>query len=194
MLALETANDLLRLGGVRAGDALNGPPTLLRLAYPLDYADLLTKNGAQSGLDPLLLAAVTRQESAFEPTAGSSAGAQGLMQLVPGTAADEARALGLTAYTGADLTRPSINLQLGTGYLALQARAAGNDLSRTLAAYNGGGGNAARWAKASGSDPDRFYQAVDFSETRRYIRLVSENYAVYRFLYRGGTRPSLIRP
>src|SRR5262249_51537372 len=158
--------------------------------YPLDFTDLINQDAAQNGFDPLLIAAVTRQESAFNPVAGSSAGAQGLLQLVPSTAADVAAALGLTGFTKPDLQRPLINLQLGTAYLAQQARAHGSDLSQTLAAYNAGGGNAARWARQAGNDPDLFYELVDFSETRLYIRAITQNYAVYTMLYRGAPRPT----
>lgn len=191
-LALTAAGDLLRLAGVQFGGPLSAPAALLRLAYPLDYADLINQNAARTDLDPLLIAATMRQESAFDPAAGSSAGAQGLLQLVPGTAHDMAAALGLTDFTTADLLRPLINIQLGAAFLARQAQASGRDLNRTLAAYNAGGGNANRWARQAGSDPDRFYETVDFSETRLYLRLVTANYAIYNALYRGAPRPTLL--
>jgi len=184
-LALQAASDLLRLAGVPHGGSLNAPTALLHLAYPLDYVDLVNQDGAQSGLDPLLLFAVMRQESAFDPAAGSTAGAQGLLQLVPSTAQDVADALGLAALAPGDLQRPLINLQLGAGYLTQQLRAAAGDFEQMLAGYNAGARNAARWAQQAGGDADRYYEAVDFEETRLYLRLVSENYAVYQLLYRG---------
>jgi soluble lytic murein transglycosylase len=174
---------------VRHGGALDAPAALLHLAYPLDYADLLNQDGAQSGLDPLLIAAVARQESAFDPAAGSTAGAQGLLQLVPSTAQDVADTLGLPALAPGDLQRPLINLRLGAAYLAQQSRMAGGDFQQMLAGYNAGGGNAARWAQRAGGDPDRFYEAIDFGETRLYVRLVTENYAIYQILYRGTRTP-----
>lgn len=191
-LAMQAAGTLLRLAGVQPGGPLTAPPALLRLAYPLDYADLVNQDAAQNGLDPLLIAAVARQESAFDPAAGSSAGAQGLLQLVPATAQDTADQLGMGSLASGDLNRPIVNLALGTGYLAQQARTAGGDLGRTLAAYNAGGGNAARWAKQAGGDPDRFYAAIDFEETRRYLRFVLANYAIYNTLYRGTPHPTLL--
>ncbi len=149
----------------------------------------MNQDGAQSGLDPLLIAAVARQESAFDPAAGSTAGAQGLLQLVPSTAQDVADTLGLPPLAPGDLQRPLINLQLGAAYLAQQSRMAGGDFQQMLAGYNAGGGNAARWAQKAGGDPDRFYEAVDFGETRLYLRLVTENYAIYQMLYRGTHMP-----
>jgi soluble lytic murein transglycosylase len=188
-LALQAAQELLHLAGAR----LDAPAALLRLAYPVDYVDLVNQDAARYGLDPLLIEAVVRQESGFNPVAGSSAGAQGLLQLEPATAQDVADAVGLTTYSASDLTRPLVNLQLGSAFLAQQAKAGGQDLTWMLAAYNGGGGNATRWSKQSGSDPDRFYETVNLSETRLYIRLVTENYAMYLFLYRGATHPTLLR-
>jgi len=185
-LAIEAATDLLRLAGLQPGGPLDAPPTLLHLAYPIDYVELMNQDGAEAGLDPLLLMAVTRQESAFDPAAGSTAGAQGLLQLVPATAQDVAGTLGLPALAAGDLQRPLINLRLGAAYLAQQLRAAGGDFQQMLAAYNAGGRNAARWAQQAGGDADRFYEAVDFAETRLYLRLVGQNYAVYQLLYRGG--------
>lgn len=187
-LALQAADELIaRAPGGRMG----APLPLLRLAYPADFPDLVNADAAASGLDPLLLYAVVRQESEFNPVAGSGAGAQGLAQLIPTTAQDVAGQLGLSIST-ADLTRPVINLQLGAAYLAAQVKATGGDLSRAIAAYNAGAGSVARWHKQSGDDPDRFYETVDYSETRAYIRLVSENYAMYRFLYGGATHPTLL--
>jgi soluble lytic murein transglycosylase len=190
-LAAQAAEELLSLAGVQPGGILNAPPALLRLAYPIDYVELVNQDAAQNGLDPLLIDAVMRQESAFNPAAGSSAGAQGLLQLEPSTAEGVATALGLPPLAAGDLKRPLINLQLGASYLAQQAQADANDLSQTLAAYNAGYGNASRWAKQAAGDPDRFYEAVDFSETRAYIRLVSDNYAIDNWLYRGASHPTL---
>jgi soluble lytic murein transglycosylase len=154
------------------------------LAYPLDYVELVNRAGGDNAIDPLLIEAVVRQESAFDPSAGSSAGAQGLAQLLPSTAQDIATSRGLGPLAAGDLARPAINLPLGAAYLAQQEHAAGGELSRALAAYNAGGGNAARWANAANGDPDLLYESVDFGETRAYIRLVSQNYAIYNRLYR----------
>jgi len=194
-LALVAAADLLNRADSRPDNQLNAPAALLRLAYPVDYLDLVDRNAVQQRLDPLFIYAVIRQESAFDPAAGSSAGAQGLLQLEPSTAQGVAAGLGLRGITTADLQRPLINLQLGASFLANQAnQAPGREMSQTLAAYNAGGSNAARWARQAGADPDRFYETIDFSETRRYIRVISANYAMYNALYRGASHPTLLHP
>jgi len=190
-LAMSAADALLDLA---PGSRLAAPPLLLRMDYPLDYLGLVNQDAMQHDLDPLFISALVRQESAFDPAIGSGAGAQGLAQLIPSTAQDVAKTLGLTNFSEADLKRPAVNLQLGTAYLARQAQSQGGDPSRTLAAYNAGGGNADRWARESGGDPDVFYEDVDFEETRLYIRLVSQNYAIYNFLYRGLPGPTLLHP
>jgi len=133
-LALDAADSLLTLAGVKTGGPLNVPVALLRLAYPLAYVDQVDADAAQTGLDPLLIYAVARQESAFYPAAGSSAGARGLMQLEPSTAQGEADTLGLQGYSTADLNRPLINLELGSDFLARQAAAHDREFNQTLAA------------------------------------------------------------
>jgi len=193
-LALDAADDLLKLAGVKTGGQLDVPAALLRISYPLDYVEQVNADGAQTGLDPLFIYAVTRQESGFYPAAESSAGAQGLMQLEPSTAQGEADALGLQGYSTADLNRPLINLELGSDFLARQAAAQDREFSQTLAAYNAGGRSASRWEQLAGNDADRFYEAIDFSETRLYVRLVSVNYAVYNYLYRSAPHPTLLHP
>jgi soluble lytic murein transglycosylase len=190
-LTIDATGDLLDLA---PGGRLAAPQALLRLDYPVDYPNLVNQDAAADGLDPLLISSLVRQESEFDPAIGSSAGAEGLTQILPGTAADVARTIGMTDYSASGIKRPTTNLAIGSAYLAREAKTENEDLARTLAAYNAGGGNADRWAQAAGGDPDLFYEMVDFGETRSYIRLVSQNYAVYNFLYRGLPRPALAHP
>ncbi len=164
---------------------------IVRLAYPAPWPDLVRAFAAQYGVDPLLLYAMMRQESAFNPLAGSAAGAFGLTQVIPSTAQEIARALGRADFSFADLARPILAIQFGTYYLGGQMRSF-SDVYQALAAYNAGPGNAARWAAAVPSDDvDRFFEAVDYSETSLYLRLVLQNYAWYRYLYGGAARPTL---
>lgn len=167
-------------------------PSLARLAYPAPWPEAGGYYAAQYGVDPLLLYALMRQESAFDPTAGSSAGAFGLTQVIPGTAQEIARALGKTPFAFRDLARPAIAIQFGAYYIGAQLRAFGGNTYQALAAYNGGGGNATRWARPAGAaDIDRFYEEIDYAETKLYLRIVIQNYAWYRHLYGGAPQPSL---
>ena len=99
-----------------------------------------------------------------------------------------ASALGLTDFAPADLGRPRINLQLGSAYLARQAKAHNGDLSQALAAYNAGGGNVTRWLQRFGDDPDLFVELVPFVETQTYLRIVYDNYRHYQLLYGSPSR------
>jgi soluble lytic murein transglycosylase len=167
---------------------------IARLAYPAPWADQVGYYATAYGLDPFLLYALIRQESAFDPQAGSSAGAFGLTQVVSGTAQDIASALGKGSFQFGDLARPNVAIQFGAYYLAAQVKQFNGNVYEALAAYNGGAGNASRWAKAGGpADVDRFYEEIDFSETKLYLRTVLQNYAWYRYLYGAAPRPSITR-
>lgn len=160
------------------------PDALARLRYPLAYAALLEAHGRARGLDPLLLAALIQQESRWDADAVSIAGAMGLTQVIPPTADAIAAELGVAGFAVDDLFRPAVAIRFGAFYLGAQLERFG-DVHHALAAYNGGPGNAARWAQAAAWPPADFVEAVSFSETRAYVQLVMEHYAWYRALYGG---------
>ncbi|MDN5345513.1 MAG: soluble lytic murein transglycosylase [Clostridia bacterium] len=138
----------------------------------------------QEGVDPLLVAAVTRVESKFYPGARSDQGARGLMQLMPDTARLAAGHLGLP-YDPEKLFNPEYNLRLGTWYLAALLREF-HDLAPALAAYNGGRGNVHNWLERGVWDgSSRNLRQIPFPETRAFVRQVLQNYRIYRFLYPG---------
>jgi soluble lytic murein transglycosylase len=167
-----------------ADTVLDAPAFIARLAYPVYYEDLVLRNARQSDLDPLLVFALVRQESLFESLAASSAGAHGLMQVIPATGAQIAAALGWPPdYETADLYRPYVSLRFGTHYLAQQRDRFDGRLDVALAAYNGGPLNAERWLERAGSDPDLFRELVTFSESRLYLQRIKEHFAVYQALY-----------
>jgi soluble lytic murein transglycosylase len=129
--------------------------------------------------------AITRQESSFERTAISPAGARGLMQLMPGTAAAQARRLGVP-YSLSRLTEdPAYNILLGNDHIALLMSQYGGNPVLVAAAYNAGGGNVNRWIAANGDprspgvDVVRWIEDIPFTETRNYVQRVLENMVVY---------------
>ncbi|MCS7173403.1 MAG: lytic transglycosylase domain-containing protein [Armatimonadetes bacterium] len=130
------------------------------------------------GVDPLLLLAVMREESRFDPQAVSHAGAVGLLQLLPATA----RELDATV-DFRDLLSPAVNLRLGARYLAEQLQRF-KDLRLALAAYNAGPGAARAFAAGGIRDPDEFVERIPYAETRTYLRRVLQSYGIYRWLYR----------
>jgi soluble lytic murein transglycosylase len=173
----------------RALDSLEGsvqslPSSIQQLVYPLSYTELLSAGAEQYALDPLLLAALIRQESLFEPTAVSYAGATGLGQVMPATGQEIANRLGLENWTSDDLYRPSVSILFGAYYLADQLRRFEGELVYALAAYNGGPGNGLRWLEMSGDDPDLFVEIITAPQSRIYLQRVIEQYTFYSQLYR----------
>lgn len=180
----------LVLAAARAA-ASNGKH-LTREAYPVPSVRTLRE--AMSDLpEPALRLAVARQESLFDPSAASRAGALGLMQLMPATAEAVARDLGLP-YSRTRLTRdPEYNARLGSRYLQRQLARYDDEPALALAAYNAGPGRVARWLDAHGDprldrDPYRmidWIELIPFSETRNYVQRVLEGRGMYRALLAG---------
>lgn len=188
-LAASAARTLYR----SAPDFQRPDPALLRLAYPPAYGDLAVRAAAGEGIDPLLLLALVRQESFYDPLAGSPAGALGLTQVIEPTGEALAEALGIAGFTMSDLYRPALSLRFGARYLADQLAAFHGNIYHAIAAYNGGPGAAADAMETAGDDIDQFVEDLEFDETRLYVRLVMENYARYRQLYGGISGLSLPR-
>jgi soluble lytic murein transglycosylase len=159
------------------------PPALFQLVYPLPYLNLVQQEADANGFPPLLLLALMRQESVYQPDAVSSADAMGLTQVIPTTADAIAADLGESDFQYSDLTRPNVSLRFGAHYLGGVLEGFGGVFPAALSAYNGGPGNAGRWWEAAGGDPDLFVETIDYEETRAYVELVMENYALYRYAY-----------
>ncbi len=152
--------------------------------YGLYYNDLIVPAAQTNSLDPLFVFSVVRQESLFEGFVRSTAGARGLMQIVPSTGASISSAVGWPPeFDPEQLYSPNVSIVLGTHYLASNRDLLGGDLYGALAAYNGGPGNAIEWEKLSDNDPDLFLESIRFEETRQYIRNIYEIYVIYRRLY-----------
>jgi soluble lytic murein transglycosylase len=130
------------------------------------------------------LYALLRQESLFNPGATSWVGARGLAQVMPATGQGIAQNLGVTDFHETDLYRPAVSIRFGAFYLGYQQRAMNGSLQAALSAYNGGPGNAQRWAGGTSvPDPDMFTEVIDYEETRSYVRLVYGYYGAYQRLY-----------
>jgi len=173
-------------------DAAAAPPGLLRLAYPEAYMDILESAETEEGVSPLVMLALIRQESFFDPLAGSGAGALGLTQVIPSTAQEIAAELGVADFENDQLFRPVVSIAFGSHYLENQIATFDGNLYYALAAYNAGPGSAASWQTAAGDDVDLFVEEIEYSQANLYVRLVMENLAVYRYLYGGAAGPSLI--
>ncbi|HXH23169.1 MAG TPA: transglycosylase SLT domain-containing protein [Dehalococcoidia bacterium] len=166
------------------------PKALMSLSYPAPFAASLQRYASAERISPLLLLAFIRQESFFDPGAASPV-AFGLTQLLPQTAASVAGRLGLPPPRTEDLYRADLNLRLGANYMATQLKDFGDNIFVAFAAYNAGPNAARRWLAAAGSDADMYLETIEYRETRLYVEIVAENYAIYRYIYAGHRVPEL---
>ena len=158
------------------------PVEAWRAAFPLPYESSVRSEAARNQLDPMLVAGLIRQESAFESNATSRVGAVGLMQVMPKTASKLARQLKVR-YVRGRLTDPGYNLQLGSRYLAGLIQAYGTP-EAALAAYNAGEERVAQWTAGQNYlEPAEFVESIPFTETREYVQIVMRNADVYRQVY-----------
>ena len=145
----------------------------------------MDEQASRHGVDPLLMLAMMRQESSFDPRAQSGAPAMGLTQVVPATGRQIASRLGGSdGFETDDLFRPALSVEFGSWYLARMLEKYRGRSFPALAAYNAGGGNVNRWLRQFGDDPDVLVQEVPFAETQTYLRIVYDNYRHYVRLYR----------
>lgn len=168
---------------------------LLRVVFPLGYRATLEREAERRKLDPMLLAALIRQESSWNPDARSRVGATGLGQIMPATGKWLAGSADIDDWDPRYLQVPEVNLRMAAGYLddLLDRYAGAQDLA--LAGYNAGPGRADRWRRELGHrrDPEAFRERIPFDETRHYVKIVLRNAAVYEALY-GDDAPGLVRP
>ena len=172
----------VRLGWQAALKAPNDP-RVLRAIFPWPNRRAVEGEAAEFGVDPLLLVAIVRQESVFDAEALSPAGARGLAQLLPGTAALTARGLDVTFYPEW-ITVPDLNLHLGAAHLQELLERFPGRVDAAVAAYNAGTAPVTRWlARPGADDPDQFIESIPYQETRGYVRSVLRNRELYRALY-----------
>jgi soluble lytic murein transglycosylase len=163
----------------------------------LDYLYPMQTLPAGDNPEDALVLAVIRQESAFDQKAQSSAGALGLMQLMPRTAKHIAKKLQLP-YSDAKLTKdPTYNVRLGRAYLGNLLDGFGGSYILAIASYNAGPARVQSWLSEYGDPRDRGVDAVDwietipFPETRNYVQRVLENLQIYRHRLNGKTEIAL---
>jgi soluble lytic murein transglycosylase len=151
----------------------------------------------EGGVDPAIVLGLIRQESSFDTETVSPAGARGLMQLMPATAAEVARQIGTSVSAVSLVTDPDHNMRLGTTYIQeLIARYDGS-LPLAIAAYNAGPSHVDQWLAENGDprtgpvDMIDWMELIPLSETRNYVQRVLENVVIYR-ARRGEATPTLM--
>ncbi len=169
----------------RGGDVMSGdvPPSIARLLYPVAHLEDVQRWAAENNLDPMFVLAVMREESWLDPSAVSSAGARGLLQIMPATGFDLAPRAGVRGFSADDLFRPDINVRLGARYLRELLDTFGGQPVLALAAYNAGEPNATRWRADGHFDVDEYVAGITFTETHGYVQKVMRTWAIYRALW-----------
>ncbi len=162
--------------------ALTLPPEMqpVEVLYPRAFWPRVESSAEDYDIDPFLLLSLIREESHFDPGAVSSAGAVGLMQLMPQTAKITARTLDLTVNGPASLLDVDLNVRLGTHFLSgLLDRF--DSVPAALAAYNAGGSRVNGWIEENNyGSYDEFIEDIPFDETRNYVKRILSTYYRYQ--------------
>jgi soluble lytic murein transglycosylase len=171
--------------GARAPDALAA-------FYPRAWASAVQSEAVRQAVDPFLVWAIMRRESAFKPEVLSSADARGLMQIIPPTANEIAKHLAEPTPAPAELFSPDRSIRYGSWYLAALMKRFSHPVL-VAAAYNGGPSAVLRWVKENGELPlDLFVEIIPFKETRGYVKQVVADLFLYHAFYGDASaRPKL---
>ncbi|HEU5162120.1 MAG TPA: transglycosylase SLT domain-containing protein, partial [Thermoanaerobaculia bacterium] len=170
--------DLIRHGGTGI------PQRFWEVFYPRFRWDEIQAAAAATGTDPWLIAAIIRQESGWEPTTVSNAGAVGLMQIMPAEAASIAADASLGAVERKDLFDPALNIRVGAAELRQKMNAMNGNLPLAIASYNAGETAVQRWLQRTpASDLDVFIDSIPYAETRLYVMIVTRNLHEYQRVY-----------
>ncbi len=167
------------------------PEEIRRVIFPVAYWDIIDRYATAQKLDPYVMAALIAQESTFQPEVRSSAGAWGLMQILPSTGRQVARRLGIRPFTTARLKQPEVNVHIGMVTFAGLLSQYGS-LAPALAAYNAGDSRVTRWlSERRDFDQDEFVDDIPFPETQNYVKRILGTAEDYRALY-DGRRPAAL--
>ncbi len=163
-----------------AGIAYVSLPYIERIYYHLEYTDYIQESADRYQVNPYFIAAMAKCESDFDANATSSAGAVGVMQMMPETAQEVAN-LGLVdsiKYSPQNLKDPEVNINYGAAYLRYLVERY-HEMNPAIAAYNAGMGNVDKWL----SEDTDIRASVGFEETEKYIQLVNRAKSMYEKLY-----------
>jgi soluble lytic murein transglycosylase len=156
------------------------------LAWPLAWDAQVQRWAAASdgSVEPALVWAIMREESGYRPAVVSTAGARGLLQIMPTTGERLAQDSGLSAFSTEDLFEPAVNIRLGAHYLDQLSRRFRGRPAAAIGSYNAGPDAVARWIEERPALPDdEWVESVPYSQTRRYVKRVLRSIHAYRALY-----------
>ncbi|WP_413293102.1 transglycosylase SLT domain-containing protein [Bdellovibrio sp. HCB185ZH] len=178
-------------------DALENDPRLrqekfLKIGYPEVFTSLYKKESDRYGIDVILLRSLTRQESGFNMKAISTSNALGLMQMIPPTAQDTAKRLGMKIEVPEDMFRPEVNIPMGSFYVSQMLGQFSQSVPFALAAYNAGPYRLKKWIEARpevssamtepGSTPEAeiWVDELPWNETSFYVKAILRNTLLYQ--------------
>ncbi len=153
--------------------------------FPMPFKEQVLKRSKDINLDPAYVYGLIRQESRFVMDARSHVGASGLMQIMPATARETARYIGLTTFTADQINQRDTNIVIGTAYLKRALDDFGGSMAMAAAAYNAGPGRPRNWRNGPVLDGAIWAENVPFAETRDYVKKVLSNATVYAALLSG---------
>ncbi len=160
------------------------PHRFWEILFPLNHWTTIQREAAKENVDPYILASIIRQESGFEPTTVSNAGAVGLMQIMPAEAEQIAQRAGIEGVTRETLFDPDVNIAVGAAEYAQKLAAMQNRPVLAIAAYNAGETAVNNWlATTRADDIDYFVESIPYAETRLYVKTVTRNRSEYRRVY-----------
>jgi soluble lytic murein transglycosylase len=162
----------------KGGDEI--PQSFWEQAYPYRFVEWVQHQSPAVGTDPYLVAAVAREESAFDSKAVSKVGALGLMQLMPYTGEWVAKRVGLDGFRPELLLDEATNLHLGAWYLGHLIEQFNGNMVLAVASYNAGPEAVGRWAEKGVGNLDEFIESIPFNETRYFTKKVMRSYHEYR--------------
>jgi soluble lytic murein transglycosylase len=170
-------------GGALAAAPTGGARAYWESAYPRAYSALIEKYGPPAGNPDVLLYAIMRKESGFNPLDVSYADARGLLQMIPPTSARVAEKAKMP-FAPDELYEPETNVRLGALYIGSLYEKFGSQIPLTAGAYNAGPKAMSKWCEQHANHPtDEFVELIAFAQTREYTKRVTALYARYRFLY-----------
>lgn len=160
------------------------PRRIQELLYPRYFYEHIREDAEEYDADPVLVLAIMREESRFNPRAKSVAAARGLLQFILTTALQIGRDVGLTELSSDDLYDPRIVIQLGAKYIGDLMEDFGGDRYKAASAYNAGPNQARLWGRlAPAAGSDYFLSAINFDETKHYVRKVMNSHLRYSEIY-----------
>lgn len=163
------------------------PLVVRQLLYPRYFYDAIAEDAKKFEADPQLVLSIMREESRFNPRAKSQAAARGLLQFIITTARDIGRDVGLVDLSPEDLYDPRVIIRLGAKYVAELTEQFGGNRYNAAAAYNAGPKQVALWSRLQAAPGDDYFlAAINFDETKHYVRKVMNSYARYGEIYGGG--------